>query len=92
MEHRFATEADLDRLAAWNRELIEDERADNPMDQPALRERMRGWLAGEYRAVLFEEGGEPVAYALYRPTNTACTCASSSSCAPGEGAASAAGP
>ena len=27
---------------------------------------MRGWLASEYRAVIFEEGGEVVAYALYR--------------------------
>jgi 2-amino-4-hydroxy-6-hydroxymethyldihydropteridine diphosphokinase len=27
---------------------------------------MRGWLRGEYAATLFELGGEPVAYALYR--------------------------
>jgi len=31
-----------------------------------LEQRMRGWLAGEYRAVLFEEGGAVVAYALFR--------------------------
>jgi predicted acetyltransferase len=27
---------------------------------------MRGWLAGEYRAVIFEDAGEVVAYGLYR--------------------------
>lgn len=35
-----------------------------------LRERIRGWRAGEYAAVVFEKGGEPVAYALYRETET----------------------
>ncbi len=27
---------------------------------------MRGWLADQYRAVIYEEGGGVVAYALYR--------------------------
>jgi len=31
-----------------------------------LAQRMRGWLEGEYAAILFEEAGEVVAYALYR--------------------------
>jgi predicted acetyltransferase len=31
-----------------------------------LEHRMRGWLASKYRAVIFEEGGEVVAHALYR--------------------------
>jgi len=31
-----------------------------------LEQRMRGWLADDYRAVLYEEGGEVVAYALFR--------------------------
>ena len=31
-----------------------------------LEQRMREWLAGEYMAVLFEERGEVLAYALYR--------------------------
>ena len=26
----------------------------------------RGWLSGEYRAVIYEDGGEVVAYALFR--------------------------
>lgn len=67
MQHRFATAADLDRLADWNRQLIEDERADNPMDASQLRERMRGWLAASYRAVIFEIDAQPVGYALYLP-------------------------
>lgn len=36
------------------------------MTVPELEQRMRGWLAGEYRAVIFEDAGETVAYALYR--------------------------
>ena len=36
------------------------------MKVPELEPRMRGWLASEYAAVLFEDGGEVVAYALYR--------------------------
>jgi predicted acetyltransferase len=31
-----------------------------------LEQRMRDFLAGEYRAVIYEEGGEVVAYALFR--------------------------
>ena len=29
-----------------------------------LERRMRGWLLSEYRAVIYEDGGEVVAYAL----------------------------
>lgn len=64
---RFATAADLPLLAQMNRKLIRDERADNPMSVLQLEERMRGWLDGEYRAVLFERDEAPVAYALFRP-------------------------
>lgn len=67
MQHRVATDADLDRLAAWNRELNQDEGAENLLGVDALRERMRGFLAGEYTAVIFEEDGAPVGYALFRP-------------------------
>jgi len=31
-----------------------------------LEQRMQSWLSSEYRAVLFEDDGEVVAYALYR--------------------------
>ena len=63
---RWATLDDCDLLGAWNRELIDDELHDNPMNARELADRMRGWLANEYRAVMFEQRGAPVAYALYR--------------------------
>jgi predicted acetyltransferase len=31
-----------------------------------LEQRMRGWMASEYAAVIFEDGKDVVAYALYR--------------------------
>ena len=36
------------------------------MTVPELEQRMKGWLGSEYAAVLFEDGKEMVAYALYR--------------------------
>lgn len=66
MKHRFATSNDTARLAEWNHQLIRDEGHRNPMNVAQLEERMRGWLKGEYRAVIFEEKSEWVAYALYR--------------------------
>jgi GNAT superfamily N-acetyltransferase len=78
MQYRHATDEDLDLLAGWNRQLIEDEGHRNAMDERLLRARMAGWLEGEYKAVIFLEAGgtqgagtgrapEPVAYALYCP-------------------------
>ncbi len=66
---RFAGDADLDLLAEWNHQLIRDEGHRNPMSVPELAGRMRGWLAGEYRAVLFLDP-DPVAYALFRTEDT----------------------
>ena len=31
-----------------------------------LEQRMRDWISGDYRAIIFEDGGEVVAYALFR--------------------------
>jgi len=53
-------------LAELNHQLIRDEGHRNRMTVPELEQRMKGWLASEYVAVLFENGGEVVAYALYR--------------------------
>jgi len=36
------------------------------MTVPQLEQRMRGWISGEYRAIIYEDGGEIVAYALFR--------------------------
>lgn len=62
MTFRFATQADCPVSAELNHQLIQDEGHRNRMTVPELLERMRGWLTGEYRAVLFEDGGELVAY------------------------------
>ena len=49
-----------------NHQLIQDEGHRNSMTVPELEDRMRCWLAGEYRAVIFEEDRRVVAYALFR--------------------------
>jgi len=36
------------------------------MSVPELEQRMRSWISGEYRAVLYEDNHEVVAYALFR--------------------------
>ena len=68
MKLRHASKDDLRLLAELNRQLIQDEQAQNPMSLCELQERMSRWLASEYRAVIFEVASEPVAYALYRPS------------------------
>lgn len=67
MTWRIATGDDCRLLGALNHQLIADELHPNDLDVPALAERMRGFLAGDYTAVLFEEANEVVAYALYHP-------------------------
>ena len=62
------TAADVPELAAMNKRLIDDEKSSNPMDLEQLRERMRGFLAGEYSAYFFAEGDEHIGYALVRNT------------------------
>ena len=66
MEHRPATDRDLDLLAQWNHQLVRDEGHRSQMTVPELRERIRAWLNEEYQAVIFLVDGEPAAYALYR--------------------------
>lgn len=65
MNWRYAIAADLERLAAWNRELQEDEGSD-PMSSDDLVRRLTGWLATDYRAVIFETLSDPIGYALFR--------------------------
>ncbi len=62
----FATADDCPLLAELNHQLIQDEGHRNRMRVAELERRMRDWLAGDYRAVLFEERSEVVAYALFR--------------------------
>ena len=66
LKHRIADAEDLDVLAEWNHQLIEDEGSRNPMSVAELRLRMAEWFeTSEYRAVLFYNEQLPVAYALY---------------------------
>src|SRR5437868_3715898 len=66
MTFRAAILDDCPRLAELNHQLIGDEGHRNRMTVPELEQRMREWLAGEYRAVIYEDGGEVIAYALFR--------------------------
>ena len=66
MTYRQATLEDSPLLAEFNRQLIEDEGHRNRMTVPELERRMREWLAAEYTGIVFEDGGEVVAYALFR--------------------------
>jgi GNAT superfamily N-acetyltransferase len=63
---RRATIADAGILGALNRRLIESEGHRNPMSEAELAERMRGWLAGPYRAWLAEQGSGILGYCLER--------------------------
>jgi len=65
MTYRRATVDDCPMLAYLNHQLICDEKHRNRMTMLELEHRMKDWLAGEYSAILFEDAGEVVAYALY---------------------------
>src|SRR5438876_11193267 len=66
MTFRPSTLNDSALLAELNHQLIHDEGHRNKMSIPELEQRMKGWLAEEYRAIIFEDGSEIVAYALFR--------------------------
>lgn len=69
MELRRAADRDIPLLAELNRQLIEDEGHTNSMSVLELENRMRAWLVRPYTAVLFDEDGREVGYALYRTEN-----------------------
>jgi GNAT superfamily N-acetyltransferase len=66
LEYKFAEPDDANELAEMNQQLICDEGHRNKMTLPHLRERMSGWLQGEYTAVIFNKGPQTIGYALYR--------------------------
>jgi ribosomal protein S18 acetylase RimI-like enzyme len=69
MNFRFAAVEDVPLLARMNRELVEDEGHRNKFHTDSwFEDRMRGFLNGDYRAVLFERDGRIAAYALYTET------------------------
>jgi predicted acetyltransferase len=57
---------DCPLLAELNHQLIHDEGHRNRMSVAELKQRMRVWLLSDYRAVIYEDNGEAVAYALFR--------------------------
>ena len=66
---RPATPMDINVLASMNKQLIEDEKHDNPMTVRQLKERMEGFLSGDYTALLFAGGdGVTIGYALVNKT------------------------
>lgn len=66
MKHRFAMLKDVPLLVQMNRQLVEDEGHRNRLQSDSwLEKRMRSFLTGEYRAVLFELDSRIVAYVLY---------------------------
>ena len=66
IQYRAATVADARAIAPMNAQLIRDEGHRNSMTVTQLSERMSTWLAGEYKAYLFERESKAVGYALYR--------------------------
>jgi predicted acetyltransferase len=71
MTHRCATLEDAPKLAELNFQLIEDENYRVKRSIPELQERMERWLAtGGYRAILFDQNRETVAYALYSESDS----------------------
>ena len=65
MEYRHAVDADAPLLAEINHQLIQDEWGGGGMPLEHLERRMRRWIEeGDYKAILFLEDGETVAYSL----------------------------
>lgn len=65
MHYRAAVPNDAPTLADINRQLIEDEWGGGGMSLERLEARIRGWLEeDDHRALIFEEDGAMVAYAL----------------------------
>lgn len=64
------TMADVPKLALLNKQLIEDEKSDNPMNINELENRMRGFLETEYSAYFFIEDNNIIGYALIKNTSS----------------------
>ena len=61
---------DVPQLAFFNKQLIEDEKSNNPMSIKELEERMSGFLNSEYDAYFFLVEESVVGYALVKNTCT----------------------
>lgn len=65
---RKCTQEDVSVLAVLNKQLIEDEKSNNPMNVAELEERMRGFWETDYDAYFFVENREVMGYALVNKT------------------------
>ena len=63
---RRARQEDVPRLAAWNAQLIRDERNDQAAPDHEIEPRLRAWLARDYVACVFEVGNTGFGYAIFR--------------------------
>lgn len=61
---------DIEQLAILNKQLIDDEKSNNPMDVKELKERMRGFLTSDYDAYFFKVDNTVVGYALIKNSCT----------------------
>jgi len=61
---------DIPQLAVFNKQLIEDEKSDNPMSVKELESRMDVFLKTEYDAYFFEVDKAIVGYALVKNSCT----------------------
>jgi GNAT superfamily N-acetyltransferase len=65
VDYRIAVDSDAPLLADINQQLIRDEWGGGGMELEHLERRMRRWIEeGDYKAIIFLEGGATVAYAL----------------------------
>ncbi len=68
LQLRSATGSDLVVLAQLNQQLIRDEAHRSTMSLAELQHRMATWLQGEYAAVIAEQEGVTIGYALFQET------------------------
>ena len=73
MNIRKAETYDVDRLAALNKKLIEDEQHPNPMSVEQLAQRMNEWLQGDYTCYMAEEDEERSPIACSETTRSTTT-------------------
>jgi len=68
MKIKKCTLKDVTQLALLNKQLIDDEKSNNPMSIEELGQRMTGFLSSEYDAYFFVEQEAVVGYALIKNT------------------------
>ncbi|MFW6288931.1 MAG: NUDIX domain-containing protein [Spirochaetota bacterium] len=66
LTYDHADESDLPQLAVFNAALLDEQRIVTDLEPVELENRLRGYLADGYLAVLFRWDGQPVGYCLYR--------------------------